>query len=220
MTCLECGNLIPNHKRADSKYCSSKCSRKAKQKRADQRIIENANQHMPVSQMDNSLYGFGEIRELEKDKFTTILDLREKYENQIKNLETRNLNLDFEIKRLKDQKEDLIRTHERELKNASTNTVKETVSAISSMPAVQGMLGSLANNLIPSKGGSLGSHEDSLSEVEKQIIQEIRKMQPEAQQYLVQMLYFLFNKQHDEQMSIFTELVRFMNSENTEDELP
>jgi len=228
MECLECGSPIIG-RRSDSKYCSKTCSGRAKNRRADQRLISKATQQYPAAPhiapmvSESSLYGFTEIRELEKDKFATVLDLKEKYENQIRTLETNNLNKDFEIQRLKDQKDDLIRNHEKELQNATTNTVKETVNAISMMPAVQGALGSLASNLISSKNDSLGGLENTMSETEKQIIQSVRKMQPDAQNYLVQMLYFLFAKKHEEQMEIFTTLTTYLQSgtnENDENDLP
>jgi len=229
MECIECGKQIVG-RRADSKYCSKTCSGRAKNRRADERLIEQASQTNPAltrnssGMNENLLYGLGEIRQLEKDKFDTVLDLREKYEVQVKTLENKNLNLEFEIRRLKDQKDDLIRNHEKELQNATTNTVKETVNAISMMPAVQGALGSLANNLIPSKNDSLGGLENTMSETEKQIIQSVRKMQPDAQNYLVQMLYFLFSKEHKEQMEIFTALTTYLQSGSgsgsEEDDLP
>ena len=219
MECLECGRPIIG-RRSDSKYCSKTCAGRAKNRRADERKIEKATQHMQVlpHNTPNSLYGFTEIRELEKDKFDTVLNLKEGYESQIKQLETSNLNKDFEIRRLKDKIEDLHNTHQRDLQNASTNTVKETVNAITAMPAIQGALGALANNLIPSKDSALGGMEETLSITEKQIIQEVRKMETDAQQYLVQMLYFLFSKSHAEQMQIFGSLTAYMQAENNTDE--
>ena len=225
MTCLECGNPIKG-RRPDSKYCCKTCSNRAKEKRKNQRLIEGATPVPPdqaYGMANQSLYGFTEIRELEKSKYDTVIELKEKYENQIKALESSNLTKNFKIERLKDKIEDLEKAHERELKSASTNSIKETVGAITQMPAVQGALGALASNLIPSKGDPLGSLENSLSEVEKQILQSLRKMQPESQQYLVQMLYFLFAKEHAEQMEIFTSLMAYMQSDaadNSEDDLP
>jgi len=222
MECLECGKSIIG-RRADSKYCSKTCANRAKQKRSEQRLIESVSYSKPVYPPANqSLYGFDEIRELEKDKFVTILELKERFGNQIKQLETSVLNKDFEISRLKDRIEDLHRTHDRELQSASTNTVKETVHAITAMPAIQGALGALATNLMPSENSPLGGVSE-VNEVEKQILQSIRKMQPEAQQYLVQMLYFLFAKSNDEQIQIFSTLSQFIqgdNEQNNDNDLP
>jgi|GEM_PF-2694438 len=230
MTCVECGGPIPPNKRSDSKYCSTTCAGRAKNKRAEQRLIQKATQDkpaypaFPIGMGDTSLYGFTEIRELEKDKFATVLNLKEKYEGKIKELETSVLNQNFEIQRLKDQKEDLIKTHERELQNANTNTVKSTVQAITTMPAIQGALGALANNLIPSGNNALNGTEISMSEIEKQILDSIRKMQRDAQQCLVNMLYFLFSKDHNEQMEIFSSLMAYMQAETSntteENDLP
>ncbi|MGZ2369590.1 hypothetical protein ACXR6G_07370 [Ancylomarina sp. YFZ004] len=41
---------------------------------------------------------------------------------------------------------------------------------------------------------------------EKQIIGAIRKMKPDAKENLVQILYVLFTKSHDEQVEIFSTL--------------
>ena len=226
MTCLECGKPIIG-RRPDSKYCSKTCSNRAKQKRADTRLIENSNKQkygitpvLPNTQ-ENTLYGFTEIRELEKSKYDTVIELKEKYENQIKALESSNLSKDFKIERLKDKIEDLEKAHERELRSASTNSIKETVGAITQMPAIQGALGAIAQKLIPSEGSALSGVDSSLNVTEKQIIESIRKMQPDAQQYLVQMLFFLFPKPHTEQMQIFTSLASFMqNTESQEEDLP
>ena len=221
MTCLECGGPIVG-RRLDSKYCSKTCSNRAKQKRAEQRLIEKATGIKPETPAynitpDYTLHGFTEIRELEKDKYTTISDLKEKYEKEIKTLETCGLNKDFEITRLKDKIIDLERTHERELRAASSNTTKETVKAITAMPAIQSALGALAGNLIPNANSSLGSIENTYNTTETQIIESIRKMQPDAQQYLIQMLYFLFAKDHEQQMEIFTTLSTFMQNESAEE---
>ncbi len=226
MTCLECGKQIIG-RRPDSKYCCKTCSNRAKEKRKNQRLIEHFTPVPPdqpygiVGNANHGLYGFTEIRELEKSKYDTVIELKEKYENQIKILESSNLSKDFKIERLKDKIEDLEKAHERELRSASTNSIKETVGAITQMPAIQGALGAIAQNLIPGETNVLSGVDSSMSVTEKQIIESIRKMQPDAQQYLVQMLFFLFPKPHAEQMEIFTSLVNFMqNTEPEEDELP
>jgi hypothetical protein len=226
MECLECGKAIIG-RRADSRYCSKTCSNRAKQRRSDVRLIERATQQNPVAPLgtpvipDSHLYGFTEIRELEKDKFTTVLNLKETYEEKIKQLEKQSLKDEFEILRLRDKVTDLKEKHSEKIKDASTNTVKETVSAITQMPAIQSALGMLASNLIPDKSGALAGVENSFNVNEKQIIESIRRMQPEAQQYLIQMLFVLFAKPHDEQMEIFTSLVSFMQDPKpNEDDLP
>ena len=54
------------------------------------------------------------------------------------------------------------------------------------MPAIQSVLGAFANNLIPNKTNALGGVEDQYNIQEKQIIDAIRRMQADAQNYLVQ----------------------------------
>ncbi|WP_372753784.1 hypothetical protein [Labilibaculum sp.] len=159
-----------------------------------------------------------ELRSIEKKNFNTILNLRSEYGDKIRALENTNLKQEFTIEKLKDQVIDLKEKHSKDIADANTSTTKETVTAITQMPAIQSALGAFANNLIPSSANGLGNLADQLNIQERQIIDAIRRMQPDAQTYLAQMLYILFSKPHNEQMQIFSSLQAYMAQEEKEED--
>jgi hypothetical protein len=159
-----------------------------------------------------------ELRAIEKDNFNTILSLRSEYGDKIRTLENENLKHEFTIEKLQDKINDLKEKHSKDLTEASTSTTKETVQAISQMPAIQSVLGTLASSLMPSSKTGLNGL-DGFSVQERQIIDAIRRMQPDARGYLCQMLYVLFAKSHDEQMEIFTSLHAYMSQPNEKDDI-
>ncbi len=223
MECKVCGKPIIG-KRPDSKYCSVSCVNTAKQMRATERYLNELNdfdrdneintkkpQQMPQNASE-------ELRSIEKKNFNTILNLRSEYGDKIRALENTNLKQEFTIEKLKDQVIDLKEKHSKDIADANTSTTKETVTAITQMPAIQSALGAFANNLIPSSANGLGNLADQLNIQERQIIDAIRRMQPDAQTYLAQMLYILFSKPHNEQMQIFSSLQAYMAQEEKEED--
>uniref|UniRef100_UPI003561D232 hypothetical protein n=1 Tax=Ancylomarina sp. TaxID=1970196 RepID=UPI003561D232 len=85
--------------------------------------------------------------------------------------------------------------------------------------AIQSTLGMIATSFISSKDKGLSGVESGFNIQERQIIEAIRRMQPDAQGYLVQMLYVLFAKPHEEQMQIFTSLQAFMANTEVEEDI-
>lgn len=223
MECKVCGKPIIG-KRPDSKYCSVSCVNTAKQMRATERYLNELNGFEPDNEINTKKpqqmpqNASEELRSIEKENFNTILNLRSEYGDKIRALENTNLKQEFTIEKLKDQVIDLKEKHSKELTEANTSTTKETVTAITQMPAIQSALGAFANNLIPSSANGLGNLADQLNIQERQIIDAIRRMQPDAQTYLAQMLYVLFSKPHQEQMQIFSTLQAYMVQEEQEEE--
>ncbi|MPQ48122.1 hypothetical protein GCQ56_14035 [Marinifilum sp. N1E240] len=215
MKCEVCNETISG-KRSDSRYCSTTCRNKAYQLRStdkDENELEETypNEEIEIPELKPiPLNVMEELRRVEREHFNTILDLKTDYGDKIRALQEVKLKNEFTIDKLKDKISDLKDDHTRELAKISTNTTKDTVTAITQMPAIQSVLGTLANNLIPSGGNSLEGVADQFNVQEKQIIDAIRRMESDAQGYLIQMLYFLFAKNHDEQMEIFTTLQSFM----------
>lgn len=214
MECEICGNPIEN-KRPDSRYCSTSCINKAKRMRAKERELDEFGAY-PIMDIDSrgnhqmNQNASSELRSIEREHFNTILSLRTEYGDKIRALEDTNLKHEFTIEKLNDKLNDQKEKHSRDIAEASTSTTKDTVHAITQMPAIQSVLGAFANNLIPSKSNALGGVADQYNVQEKQIIDAIRRMQPDAQSYLVQMLYVLFAKTHEEQIEIFTTLQAYM----------
>ena len=214
MDCIVCKNPIIG-RRSDSKYCSVSCQNEAKKKRVAEKYFNELNGIYPENgisspnqqQMTNASE---ELRALERENFNTILNLRTDYEGKIRVLEDTNLRQSFKIEKLEDKIGELKESHSKDLEQAEKNTTKDTVTAITQMPAVQTTLGMLANNLIPQAANSLGGVQDQFNIQEKQIIDAIRRMQPDAQANLGQMLYVLFSKSHPEQMQIFNTLQAYM----------
>ncbi|MDE5417585.1 hypothetical protein L3049_06150 [Labilibaculum sp. DW002] len=222
MECEICGNPIEK-KRPDSRYCSTSCINKAKRMRAKERELDEFGAY-PLIDIDSrknhqmNQNASAELRTVEREHFNTILSLSTEYGDKIRTLEDTNLKHEFTIEKLNDKISDLKDKHTRDIAEASTSTTKDTVTAITQMPAIQSVLGAFANNLIPSKTNALGGVEDQFNVQEKQIIDAIRRMQPDAQGYLVQMLYVLFAKSHEEQLEIFSTLQTYMmQSEQSSD---
>ena len=121
-----------------------------------------------------------ELRKVEREYFNTILDLESDYGDKIRALEDIKLKNEFTIERLNDKISELKEKHSIDIAEANTITTKDTVTAISQMPAIQSVLGAFANNLIPNKNDALGGVEDQFNIQEKQIIDAIRRMQPDV----------------------------------------
>lgn len=214
MECKVCGKAIIG-KRPNSKYCSVSCVNTAKQIRATEKYLNELNRFDPNNEINTQKpqqmpqNASEELQSIEKENFNTILNLRSELKNT-------NLKQEFTIEKLQDKIRDLMVKHSKDISEASTSTTKETVQAISQIPAIQNILGTLASSMMPSpKTGLNGLNEFNVQE--KQIIDSIRRMQPDAQGYLVQMLYVLFAKPHEEQMEIFTSLHAYMSKPNKED---
>lgn len=214
--------MIKNKKKG-SIYCSPYCVGRAKRERAANRQNQLLNgtetdltkNDQKQENMKKTVYD--ELRTVEKENFNTILELRASYDEKLLTLRDLNLQKDFKIQTLEKENQDLISKHSQQLEDASKSTTKDTVQAITQMPAIQTALGALAGNIIPSANTGLnGVNENSTQE--QQIIDAIRRMQPDAQGYLGQMLYALFSKTHEEQMEIFTSLHAYLSSQNEEDE--
>lgn len=222
MRCAQCNKVIKNKKKG-SIYCSPYCVGRAKRERAANRQNQLLNgtetdltkNDQKQENMKKTVYD--ELRTVEKENFNTILELRASYDEKLLTLRDLNLQKDFKIQTLEKENQDLISKHSQQLEDASKSTTKDTVQAITQMPAIQTALGALAGNIIPSANTGLnGVNENSTQE--QQIIDAIRRMQPDAQGYLGQMLYALFSKTHEEQMEIFTSLHAYLSSQNEEDE--
>lgn len=223
MKCEVCNEPIRG-KRSDSRYCSSACRNKAYKMRTSEKQLDELDGAYPIIDLDSrenqqmNQNASAELRTVEREHFNTILNLRTEYGDKIRTLEDMNLKHEFTIEKLNDKLNDQKEKHSRDIAEASTSTTKDTVTAITQMPAIQSVLGAFANNLIPSKTNALGGVEDQFNVQEKQIIDAIRRMQADAQGYLVQMLYVLFAKPHEEQIEIFSTLQAFMmQSEENED---
>lgn len=225
MECEVCNQPITG-KRSDSRYCSATCRNKAYQIRTSEKQLNELDEfdlenEIEISETKPEIPDLAqELRKVEREHFNTILDLKSDYGDKIRALEDIKLKNEFTIERLNDKISELKEKHSIDIAEANTSTTKETVTAISQMPAIQSVLGAFANNLIPSKNNSLNGVEDQFNIQEKQIIDAIRRMQPDAQGSLVQMLYILFAKSDDQQMEIFNTLqVYMMPSEENEDDI-
>lgn len=222
MECEICGKPIEK-KRPDSLYCSPTCINKAKRLRAKERKLIEFNDTYPTMDINKpeelrvSPNTSAELRTIEREHFDKILNLRTDYGDKIRDLKELNLKQEFTIERLKDKISDLKDKHTKEIAEHSTNATKETVAAITQMPAIQSALGAFASKLIPHSGGALGGVSDQFNTQEKQIIDAIRKMQFDVQGSLVQMLYVLFAKSHEEQIEIFSSLQAFMMQPEEDD---
>lgn len=227
MKCEVCNKPIIG-KRSDSLYCSISCRNKAYKLRVELRQEKELKE--PEDTLTTEDLEFltatqikaettEELRSLDREHFNAIMSLKTEYEDKIRALEDVSLKNDFKIERLQDKISDLKEKHAKKLAEVSTNTTKETVTAISQMPAIQTALGAFANKVIPNKSEGLSGAEDQVNIQEKQIIEAIRRMQPEVQESLVQMLYFLFAKKHEEQMQIFTALKAYLESSNEEEDI-
>jgi len=161
-----------------------------------------------------------EIRYVEREHFDKISKLHLDYGERISNLKETNQQQSFKIERLEDKISDLKEKHVTELSAASKTATKDVVQTISAMPAAQSMLGMLATSFMGKGGGALGGVETGFSEQERQIIDAIRRMQPEAQSYLLQMLYVLFAKSNEDQMQIFSSLQAYMSESEEVEDLP
>ena len=222
MDCIVCKKPIIG-RRSDSKYCSVSCQNEAKKKRIAEKYFNELNGIYPENgisspNQEQMMNASEELRVLERENFNTILNLRTEYEGKIRILEDTNLRQSFKIEKLEDKIKELKENHSKDLEQAEKSTTKDTVTAITQMPAIQSALGAFANNLIPQAPGSLGSVQDQFNVQERQIIDAIRRMQPDAQSYLGQMLYILFSKTHEEQMQIFNTLQAYMAQEEQEEE--
>jgi hypothetical protein len=224
MECIECGNEIIG-KRPNSKYCSSQCLNKAKRNREMNKYLNSLNGLNTETEfrfnnspsMQNSSE---ELRTIEREHFDKILNLRSEYGDKIASLKDENLEKKFKIERLNDKIETIEKDHAKALIDANKSTTKDVVQSITQMPAIQSTLGTLANSFMSKGENGLAGVVNGFSEGEKQIIESIRRMQPDAQGYLVQMLYVLFAKSNEEQMQIFTSLQAFMaNTDEKEDDI-
>lgn len=227
MECEVCNKPIIG-KRSDSLYCSISCRNKAYKLRYEVRQEKELKEPEDTLTPEDLEFlaarhikseTIEELRSLDREHFNAIMSLKTDYESKIKALEDTNLKNDFKIERLEDKISDLKEKHAKELLEASTNTTKETVTAISQMPAIQTALGAFASKVIPSEPMSLAGVEEQISIQERQIVDSIRRMQPEIQESLIQMLYFLFAKNHEEQMQIFTTLKAYLESSNEEEDI-
>jgi hypothetical protein len=221
MECEFCGEEIIG-RRPNSLYCSSQCSGKAKRGRLavkEPTQVNEENQFFAQAPKV-SLNQSDEIRYVEREHFEKISKLHLEYGEKLSSLKDTNQQQSFKIERLEDKITDLKEKHSTELNAASKTATKDVVQTISAMPAAQSMLGMLANNLMSKKGGALEGVESGFNENEKQIIESIRRMQPEPQGYLVQMLYVLFAKSSEEQMQIFTSLQAYMSAGEESDDMP
>ena len=225
MECIICGNPILG-RRSDSKYCSTACTNTAKHMRGAKKYLNELNGLYPVTDinqkksLDMNSNTSEELRTVEKENFSQILNLRTEYGDKIRSLEEINLRNEFKIEKLEDKIQELKEKHLKDLADASKSATKDTVNAITQMPVVQTTLGMLANTLIPRKPNALGGVEDEFSIQERQIIDAIRRMQPDAQGYLVQMLYVLFAKPYEEQMQIFNSLQVYLSqAQDTDDDI-
>lgn len=222
MECEVCGKPIEN-KRPDSKYCSATCINKAKRMRAKERELDELDNINFTNEIDSpeilqiANNATAELRAIEREHFDTISNLRTEYRDKISDLKELNLQQEFTIEKLNDKISDLKDKHTKEIAKITTQTTKDTVTAITQMPAIQSVLGAFANNLIPSSANGLGGVADQFNIQEKQIIDAIRKMQPDVQENLVQMLYVLFAKSHEEQIEIFNSLQAFMTQPEEDD---
>lgn len=218
MKCQYCGEEIIG-RRPNSLYCSSQCSGRAKRDRLAEKesSVEIPETQFLAQPPKMSLNPSDEIRYVEREHFDKISKLHLDYGARISDLKEKNQQQSFKIERLEDKIGDLKEKHVTELTAANKSATKDVVQTISAMPAAQSMLGMLATSFMSKGGGALAGVETGFSEQEKQIIEAIRRMQPEPQGYLVQMLYVLFAKPHEEQMQIFTSLQAFMA--NTEEEV-
>jgi len=222
MECEICGKPIEK-KRKDSRYCSLACINKAKRMRAKERKLTEQNNSYPSMAINKpeklrvSPQASAELRIIDREHFEKITDLRTEYENKVRDLKELNLSQKFSIERLEDKISDLRDKQRKEIAELRTNTTKETVSAITQMPAIQSALGAFASKLIPNSENGLNGVSDEFDIQEKQIIDALRKMQPNAQANLVQMLYFLFAKSHDEQKEIFNTLKAFITQPEEDD---
>lgn len=224
MECEICGKEIIG-KRPTSKYCSTQCINKAKQNRAALKYLSG----LGVVKPDNSITAFespmqlnpsDEIRQIERENFQKIMDLKSEYSEKIVNLKEERQQQGFKIERLKEKIEALEKEHAKELEAARNSETKGIVQSISTMPAAQSMLGMLATSVMTKSENGLSGMENRYNEQEKQIIEQIRRMQPDAQGYLVQMLYILFQKSNEEQMQIFTSLQAYLSGSEESDDMP
>jgi len=222
MECEVCGKPIEK-KRPDSKYCSATCINKAKRMRAKERELDELNDIYPTNEIDSqeiqqiASNASAELRTIEREYFDKILNLRTEYGDKIRNLKEFNLQQGFTIEKLNDKISVLKDKHTKEIAKITTQTTKDTVTAITQMPAIQSVLGAFANNLIPSSANGLGGVADQFNIQEKQIIDAIRRMQPDTQENLVQMLYVLFAKSYEEQIGIFNSLQAYMTQSEEDD---
>jgi len=223
MECEVCGKPIIG-RRSDSQYCSAAWRNKAYKMRTAEKCLNELDDNSPTSKLDSpesqqmNQNASAELRTIERENFNTILNLRSEYGDKIRDLKELNLKQEFTIEKLQDKISDLREKHIKEIAESNTNSTKDTVAAITQMPAIQTALGAFASNLIPNNENSLGGVPDQFNIQEKQIIDAIRRMQPDIQEGLVQMLYVLFAKTHDEQVEIFNTLQAFMTqSDESED---
>ncbi len=222
MECEICGKPIEN-KRPDSIYCSTPCINKAKRLRAKERELNELDNAYPNNQIDTyenqqiNQNLSDELRTVEREHFDFITNLKAEYEDKIRILEEKNLKQEFRIEKLKDEISKLKEKYAKEITEARTNATKETVTAITKMPAIQSVLGAFANTLIPKTTNGLSGIANQYNTQEKQIIGAIRKMKPDAQGNLVQMLYVLFSKSNEEQIEIFSTLQTYMMQSEEDD---
>ena len=221
MKCQHCGEEIIG-RRPNSLYCSSQCAGRAKRERlAEKETSEEIPETQFLAQPPKmSSDSSDELRYVEREHFEKISKLHLDYGARISDLKEKNQQQSFKIERLEDKIGDLKEKHVTELSAASKSATKDVVQTISAMPAAQSMLGMLANSFMSKGGGALAGVETGFNEQEKQIIEQLRRMQPDAQGYLFQMLYILFAKSHEQQMQIFSSLQAFMTDEENEDEMP
>ncbi|NOU60819.1 hypothetical protein [Marinifilum caeruleilacunae] len=227
MECEVCNKPIIG-KRSDSRYCSISCRNKAYKIRVElrrEKELEDSEDTLTAQDLEFlaarqiKAETIQELRSLDREHFNAIMSLKTEYESKIKTLEDTNLKNDFKIERLQDKISDLKEKHAKELTEASTNTTKDTVTAISQMPAIQTALGAFASNVIPIKSEGLSGVEEQISIQERQIVDSIRRMQPDIQENLIQVLYFLFAKNHEEQMQIFRTLQAYFESSNEDEDI-
>ncbi|WP_372640181.1 hypothetical protein, partial [Ancylomarina sp.] len=122
-----------------------------------------------------------ELRQIEREHFDKILNLRSEYGDRISVLKDDNLKQSFKIERLEDKIKDLVEKHSTDLTAANKSATKDVVQSISAMPAIQSTLGMIATSFISSKDKGLSGVESGFNIQERQIIEAIRRMQPDAQ---------------------------------------
>jgi len=219
MKCKNCGNTIEG-RRPNSLYCDDLCKSEAKKNRQAERLIGRLNGVSPFAPNQMVQNQPEELRKVERSHFDKVTELKDEYRDKIAELKDLNLRQEFKIQGLESDIKNLESKHSRELDDASKSATREVVQSISVMPGIQSALGNLANGFMSKRESGLAGAERRYSEGEKQIIDAIRKMQPDAQSYLIQMLYVLFAKSNEEQMEIFTSLQAYMmGSDGNEDDI-
>jgi len=138
MECEVCGKPIEK-KRPDSKYYSATCINKAKRMQAKERELDELDDieinNPEILQIASN--ASAELRTIEREHFETISNLKTKYRDMISDLKELNLQQEFSIEKLNDKISDLRDKRTKEIDKITTQTTKDTLTAITQMPAFQ-----------------------------------------------------------------------------------